>query len=163
MFKALFKKIALASIFFLLIITLFMPQQFLRASGVQAEITGISSPVKVRRGSVIRVTVYIKNTGSEARTFYVGASIIGEGENTWKDLPGWGTTPTINPGSTGSFTFGDYTIPAGAYIGYHGIYVKVWTDSTKSTVVAERWFEKVILVESIGAEIVDLQITVVKY
>jgi len=157
-FKLLIATILLSS----LVVPLFA-QQFTQTTEVRAEITSLSSPVQVRRGSIIRVTVSIKNTGTEARTFYVGASIIGEGETTWKDLPGWGTTTSISPGSTGSFTFGDYTIPADAYIGYHGIYVKLWTDSTKSTVVTDRWFEKVVQVVSVGAEIVDLTITVVQY
>jgi len=158
-----FKLVITAILLSSLVFPLFAQQQFTQSVEAKAEIVSLSSPVQVRRGSIIRVTVSIKNTGTEARTFYVGASIIGEGETTWKDLPGWGTTSSISPGTTGSFTFGDYTIPADAYIGYHGIYVKVWTDSTKSTVVTDRWFEKVIIVVSVGAEIVDLTITVVQY
>jgi len=156
-----FKLVIVVILVSILTVPLFAQKQFAQASEVRAEIVGLSSPVKVYRGSVIRVTASIKNTGTETRTFYAGASIIGEGETTWKNF-GDATTPSIGPGSTGSVTFPDYTIPSDAYIGYHGIYVKVWTDSTKSTVVTDRWFEKVIIVGSISAEIVDLTITVIK-
>lgn len=140
-------------------------QQLGFAHGVTgADIVGLSSPVEVYRGSVIRVTVYVENTGDEARTFYVGASIIGEGESTWKNLPSWGTTSTISPGSTGSFTFGDYTIPSDAYIGYHGITVKVWTDSTKANQLDEAWYERAVEVKAnLGAEITGLDIQVIEY
>jgi len=125
------------------------PQSF--ASSTSAQIMSIGSasgslPVQVRRGSVIKVTVYVKNTAGEARTFYVGASIIGEGEITWKDLPGWGLTPVVNPDEIYAFTFGEYTIPSNAYMGYHGIVAKVWADSSKTSLFAERWFPQVVLV-----------------
>jgi len=124
----------------------------LSVSSTSTQILSISSsstntlPVQVRRGSIIKVTVYIKNTDTKARTFYVGASIIGEGENTWKDLPGWSETPVINSGEIYAFTFDEYVIPQNAYLGYHGIVVKVWSDRTKTVQLAERWFPKAILV-----------------
>ena len=109
--------------------------------------TDNSSPVQVRRGSVISVKANIKNTGEQARTFYAGASIIGEGESTWKDLSGWGTTPILNPDEIYTFKFSDYTIPLNAYYGYHGILVKVWADSSKTTQLTERWFQQSVLVD----------------
>jgi len=121
-------------------------------SSSSAQIMGLGSisgslPVQVRRGSVIKVTIHIKNTAEEARTFYVGASIIGEGEVTWKDLPSWGTTPVVNPNEICAFTLGEYTIPSNASLGYHGIVAKVWVNPSMATQLAERWFPQVVLVE----------------
>jgi peptidoglycan/xylan/chitin deacetylase (PgdA/CDA1 family) len=118
-----------------------------------AEIVGMSSeagslPAQARRGSIIQVKVLIKNMEEEARTFFVGASIIGEGETTWKNLPGWGATAIISPGAIREFEFGEYSIPSNAYQGYHGIVVKVWADSSRTRQFAERWFQRALIVGS---------------
>jgi hypothetical protein len=105
------------------------------------------SPGEALRGGSLNVTVYIKNTGKEASRFYVGASIIGEEENVWKDLPEWTMSSVINPKATSAFTFEPYTIPADAYIGFHGIIIKVWSDPTKTQKLAEKWFPEVVEVK----------------
>jgi hypothetical protein len=157
------------NLFKILLLTLFMcsiyiQPQLVYSSGSIAKIVGVGSPVQVRRGSVIRATASIKNTGDQARTFYVGASIIGEGETAWKNLPSWGTTTTISAGYTGYFTFGDYTIPSDAYIGYHGIIVKVWTDSSKATLLDEEWYAQQVLVSSVpSATVTSLSVTIISY
>ena len=160
-------RLAIAILLFSLVSPLFGQLKHAQTMEATAAIVDLSSEVEVRRGSVIRVTVSIRNTGTEATTFYVGASFESWDRystgNIWEDLPGWGTTPSVNPSSTTDFTFGDYQILSDEYIGEHGIYVAVWTDSTKSTKVTDRWFENVITVVSEGAEIVDLTITVVEY
>jgi len=115
---------------------------------LSAEIeTLVVSSAQVFRGGSLTVTVYIKNTGGEPSRFYVGASIIGEGENTWKDLPGWKMSVSINAKATAGFSFDPYVIPTDAYIGYHGIFVKVWSDSSMTQELAERWFSEVIEVQ----------------
>ena len=151
---------------FILLMCLIIPiLQTTLTSGasINAEIVGFSPRQEVYRGSIIRVKVWIKNTGDQARTFYVGASEIAEGETTWRDLPGWGYTSTINSDSTVTFTFGDYTIPSSAKDGDHGIVVVVWTDSSKSSQVTEGWFEDAFVVKSqISAQVTDLVITVIQ-
>lgn len=149
------------------ILSLAFTYQAGKSETIMAEVTAINSPVQVRTGSIIRVTVSVRNSGTEARSFYVGASFESwdryETGNIWEDLPGWGMTPTLNPSSTINFTFGDYQILSDEYIGAHGIDVAIWTDSTRSTKITDRWFENVVTVVSDGAEIVDLFITVVEY
>ena len=138
-----------------------------KSESIMAEVTAISSSVQVRAGSIIQVTVSVRNSGTEARSFYVGASLESwdryETGNVWEDLPGWGMTPTLTPGATANFTFGNYQILSDEYIGSHGIYVAIWTDATKSTKITDRWFENVVTVVSDGAEIVDLFIEVIEY
>lgn len=111
---------------------------------LSAEIeTLVMSTTQVFCGGSFTATVYVKNTGGEPARFYVGASIIGEGENTWKDLLGWKMSGIINAKATAGFSFDPYAVPTDAYIGYHGILIKVWSDSSRTQELTERWFPEV--------------------
>ncbi len=113
-----------------------------------AEVEGVFlSSTVLERGDLVTVTVQIKNNGDEQDTFYVGGSIIGEGENTWKDLSGWGFTDAINPSASIAFVFEEYVMPSDASFGFHGILVKIWSDESQTELLAEEWFPEMLNVE----------------
>jgi len=88
-------------------------------------------------GQTMSTRVYVRNTGTTTRRFWVGNSYRKPDDATWYNVPPKQTN-TLYPGSSTSITL-YWTVPSGAPLGYYDDYVAVWNGYSNGDMVEPQY------------------------